>query len=240
MNKIKKILNTVGNAIAWALVVLAVFMIIFTIISTTVLERSERNLFGYRGFVVLSDSMSATDFDAGDIVFVRSVDPATLKEGDIISYISVEPGREGDVITHKIRSLVTDENGNPGFITYGTTTDTDDEIVVTYPMVAGKYAFSLPGIGKFFSFLQTAPGYILFIFLPLAIIIVVQTLNSIKLFRRFKSQQTEQTEQFQKEVADQEAEKARIIAELLEIRKQLEAQTDKNNTSKEEQLNEED
>ena len=38
-------------------------------------DRTDRSLFGYKVFVVLSDSMSATDFRAGDIVLARKVDP---------------------------------------------------------------------------------------------------------------------------------------------------------------------
>ena len=49
------------------------------------LDRNDRALFGYKMYIVRSDSMSATDFKAGDLILVRSVDPATLQEGDIIA-----------------------------------------------------------------------------------------------------------------------------------------------------------
>lgn len=221
MEKIKRIFKIAGDVFTLLLVVLAVFMIIFTVISTAVLDESERNFLGYRGFVVLSDSMSATDFDAGDIVFIRSIDPAKLKEGDIISYISPE---NGDTITHKIRRLTQTPSGEPGFITYGTTTDTDDRITVTYSMVAGKYQFSLPGIGKILSFVQTAPGYLLTVFTPLTIIVVLQTINTIKLYRQYKAAQREESEQVaevMQETALAESENARIREELELIKAQL-------------------
>ena len=60
-------------------------------------------------------------------------------------------------MTHKIRSLTTDADGQPAFITYGTTTDTDDEMPVTYPYVLGKYEKCLSGVGNFFQFLKTTP-----------------------------------------------------------------------------------
>ena len=216
MEKIKKILKIAGDVITLLLVVLAVFMIIFTVISTAVLDESERNFLGSRGFVVLSDSMSATDFDAGDIVFIRSIDPAKLKEGDIISYLSPETG---DFITHKIRRLTETPSGEPGFITYGTTTDTDDKITVTYSMVAGKYQFSLPGIGKILSFVRTGPGYLLTIFTPLTIIVVLQTINTIKLYRQYKAAQLEEN----REVADVKQETALAESENARIREELEA-----------------
>lgn len=52
----------------------------------------------------------------------------------------------------------TTEDGNTGFITYGTTTNTDDETVVTYPYVLGKYTGNLPKVGTFFTFFENHTG----------------------------------------------------------------------------------
>lgn len=114
--------------------------------------------------------MSKTDFDAGDLVLVKEVDPSTLQVGDIISYQSTNTDNYGEVITHKIRELTRDAENNPGFITYGTTTDTNDENIVTYSFVLGKYQTRLPGVGKFFQFLKSTPGYIVCILLPFLIL----------------------------------------------------------------------
>ena len=62
-------------------------MTVFTIVSASTFDRSDRSLFGYKAFIVLSNSMAKTDFSAGDLVLVKEVDPDTLQEGDIISYI---------------------------------------------------------------------------------------------------------------------------------------------------------
>ena len=114
-------------------------------------DRADRSLFGYKAFIVLTDSMAKTDFAAGDLVLVKEVDPDTLKPGDIISYISRDPQNNGKTVTHKIRQRTTDAYGAPGFITYGTTTDINDDTVVTYPNVLGKYQGRIPKVGGFFS-----------------------------------------------------------------------------------------
>ena len=134
-------------------------------------------------FIVLSDSMSKTDFDAGDLVLSKEVDPSELQVGDIISYQSTNEENYGETVTHKIRDLTTDAEGAPGFVTYGTTTDTNDENIVTYSFVLGKYQTHLPGVGKFFQFLKTTPGYIACIFIPFLLLILMQGINSIRLFR---------------------------------------------------------
>ena len=122
----KKALNIIKNILVWLVMIFAVLMMIFTVVSVNTFDRADRNIFGYKAFIVLSDSMKATDFDAGDLVLVKEVDPATLKEGDIIAYTSQNSSNFGETVTHKSRTLTTDDSGAPGFITYGTTTDTDN------------------------------------------------------------------------------------------------------------------
>ena len=80
-----KALKIIRSIFVWLMVALAVFMMIFTIVSVSTFDRADRSLFGYKAFIVLSDSMSKTDFNAGDLVLVKEVDPSTLKEGDIIA-----------------------------------------------------------------------------------------------------------------------------------------------------------
>ena len=68
LGKILRIFTTV-------LMVLSICMMIFTVISVLTFNRSDRQMFGYRAFIVLSDSMSATDFKAGDLVLTRDARP---------------------------------------------------------------------------------------------------------------------------------------------------------------------
>lgn len=205
------LLNMIKNLIVGAIGLAAIAMMIFTVVSVTTLDRSERSLLGYKAFIVLSDSMKATDFDAGDVVLVKPVDPTTLQPGDIIAFTSQNSSNYGQTVTHKIRSLTTDANGNPAFVTYGTTTDTDDETAVPYSYVLGKYEFSLPKVGYFFQFLRTGPGYILFILIPFGLLIAYQALKSVHLFRKDKKE----------EMAKIKAERAQIEAEREETRQML-------------------
>lgn len=76
----KKAFSIMKTTIVWLVVALAVFMMLFTVISVTTFNRSDRDLFGYKAFIVNTDSMSKTDFDAGDLVFVKEVKADTLKE----------------------------------------------------------------------------------------------------------------------------------------------------------------
>ncbi len=219
----KKALHIIKNIFTWLIVALAVCMMIFTIVSVNTFDRSDRSIFGYKAFIVLSDSMKKTDFDAGDLILSKEVDPSTLQVGDIISYQSTNTENYGEIVTHKIRELTKDPEGNPGFITYGTTTDTNDENIVTYSFVLGKYQTKLPGVGKFFQFLKTTPGYIVCIFLPFLILILMQGVNSIRLFRRYKKEQQDELQAEKAKIEADRAETQKMMAELLQMRAQMQS-----------------
>ena len=220
----KKVLTIIKNTITWAVVVLAVSMMIFTIISCATFNRNDRSLFGYKLYTVYSDSMAATDFDAGDLILIKEVDPSTLKEGDIISFISQSKNSFGETVTHKIRELTVDAEGNPGFITYGTTTDTDDETIVTHPFVLGKYERNIPKVGLFFRFLKTTPGYFVCIFTPFMIIILDEGVRFVTLFRRYRKEQMDKMQAERDQIEAERAENAKMLEELKALKAQLDAQ----------------
>lgn len=217
----KKVLNIIGNIFVWLVVAMALCMMIFTVISVNTFNRSDREIFGYSAFIVMSDSMSRTDFDAGDIVLVKNVNPITLQEGDIIAYTSQDKDNYGETITHKIRRLTTNSDGEPGFVTYGTTTDVDDSIVVTYQDILGKYQGHIPKVGEFFNFLKTTPGYILCILMPFLLLIMFQGINCVKLFRQYRAEQMSEIQEERTKLEKERQEAAEMMKKLQELKAQL-------------------
>ena len=226
----KRIWNMITNVLVWAVALFAVGMMIFTVFSVNTFDQNHRSVFGYKAFIVRSDSMSKTDFDAGDVIFVKDVDPTTLKEGDIIAYLSRNNHNYGDTVTHKIRRLTTTADGEPGFVTYGTTTDTDDEMIVTYPYVLGKYTGVIPKVGTFFTFLKTTQGYILCILIPCMLLILYEGFNCIKLFRQYRREQMEEIEAEKKNLEEERRQSAEMMKELMALKAQL---AEKNGEDKE-------
>lgn len=218
----KKAWNIIRKIIMWAIVVFSLGMMAFTIISVTTFDRADRSVFGYSAFIVLSDSMKATDFDAGDLVIIKQTDPSTLKEGDIISFQSPDESNYGEIVTHKIREVTTDDEGNPGFITYGTTTDSNDQGIVTYNLVIGKYQGHIPKVGTFFNFLKSVPGYFICIFTPFFILILVQARNSIKLFRKYKKEQMEEIQAEKKSLEEERVKSQEMMEQLMQMQQAME------------------
>ena len=71
----KKALTIIKTTAVGLVVLLAVSMMIFTIVSVTTFNRNDRDLFGYKMYIVKTDSMAATDFKAGALILVHEVDP---------------------------------------------------------------------------------------------------------------------------------------------------------------------
>ena len=213
----KKAVNAIINVLSTLMMVVAVCVMIFTIVSVNTFNRQDRSLMGYKAFIVLSDSMSATDFDAGDLVLTKDVNPAELQEGDIIVYISENPDNYGEVVTHKIRTV----NPDGTFTTYGTTTDTDDAYPVSWEQVLGKYDRAIPKIGAFFNFLKTTPGYICCIFVPFALLIMMQGLNTVKLFKQYKREQQEDIDRQKAELEQERLETKAMMEELLAMKREM-------------------
>ena len=222
----RKALNILKGTFVWLVVLLAVMMMIFTVISCTTFNRNDRSLFGYKMYIVNSDSMAATDFNAGSLIFVKEIDPSTLKEGDIITFMSQDADSFGETVTHKIRKVTTDAEGNPGFVTYGTTTNTDDETIVTYPYVLGRYQSNVPGLGIFFNFLKTTPGYFLCIFTPFMLIILYEGVKFFNLFRHCKKEQMDEMQAERDKIEAEREANEQMLRELQALKAQLEgAQT---------------
>lgn len=220
----KKAWNIISKIFVWLVVIIAVAVMIFTIVSTRTFNRNDRSILGYKAFIVLSDSMKATDFDAGDLVLIKQVDPTTLQEGDIIAFQSQDPASFNETITHKIRGKTVAPNGEPAFITYGTTTGNDDATPVTYPFIIGQYQFSIPKVGTFFQFLKTPQGYIICILVPFLMLILYQGLNTVKLFRRYKQEQMAELEAEKERIEAERRRSEEMMAQLLAMKDQLTAQ----------------
>ena len=237
MGTAKKILNIFVKIITWLLIAFTVFMMIFTIFTVATVDKNDRNFFGF--YIVKTDSMSKSDlnadldvhFNAGDIILVKEVkNVSKLEAGDIISFVSTNSDSYFETITHMIREVKKTEEGKViGYVTYGTNTDTNDEALVEPEYVLGKYTGKLPGLGNFFAFVKSTPGYILCILVPFLILILYNGVNVIVLFRRYKAEQTEAMEAERAAIAEERKQNEEMLRELQALKDQLSQQKSQEN-----------
>ena len=231
MDTTKKIMNIALKVITWLLVAFTVFMMIFTIVTVTTVDRNDRSIFGVKFYIVQTDSMSLSEnnkdmdvhFNAGDIVIIKNVDdPRALQAGDIIAFMSTNSVSYGETVTHMIREVKKTDAGKVlGYVTYGTNTGTDDEALVEPEYVLGAYSGKLPGVGNFFAFVKSTPGYIVCILVPFLLLILYNGVNVIRLFRKYKREQMADMQAEKEKLEAERAENQRMMQELLALKAQL-------------------
>lgn len=227
----KKILNIALKVVTWLLVAFTVFMMIFTVVTVTTVDRNDRSIFGAKFYIVQTDSMRLSEnnkdmdvhFNAGDIVIIKNVDDSrALQAGDIIAFMSTNSVSYGETVTHMIREVRKTEDGKVlGYVTYGTNTGTDDEALVEPEYVLGAYSGKLPGVGNFFAFVKSTPGYIVCILVPFLLLILYNGVNVIRLFRKYKREQMADMQAEKEKLEAERAENQRMMQELLALKAQL-------------------
>lgn len=219
----KKTIDVAGKILTAIILVFTIFVMVFTIISVNTVGK-DADFLGYKPYIVLSDSMKDT-FEIGDLTVSKAVDPAELEPGDIVTFKTIDPNNYGQVVTHKIREI-TEYEGKPAFITYGTTTGVDDVYPALFENVIGEYQFRLPKLGYFFEFLRTPAGYVTVILIPFLLLIGLQAAKFFKLLRQYKAEQRAELdrEKAQMEAERQEAQKMK--EELEQLRAQVAAKHD--------------
>lgn len=203
-----RVLNGALNVLTTVIFLAAVAFTVVVVATTLVSGKGEASLFGWKPYVVLSDSMQK-DFQVGDMVVTREVDASTLVPGDIIAFESIDPNSYGEVFTHKIREA-TEYEGEPAFTTYGTTTGDNDEYPALVSRVQGKFAFAIPKAGYVFDFFKSPMGYVVLVLIPFSILIGLQIRNIVRLLREGNDQQAAALASERERVADMQAEIDRL------------------------------
>lgn len=214
----KKVLDIAVRIITTVILIFSVCVMIFTVISVNTVGK-DADFLGYKPYIVLSDSMKDT-FAVGDLSVSAQADPETLEPGDIITFTSIDPSNYGAVVTHKIREI-TEYEGEPAFVTYGTTTGVDDSYPVPFDNVIGEYKFRLPKMGYFFEFLTTPAGYVTVILIPFLVLIALQGAKFFRLVRQYRAEQQAELDTQRAQAAAELEEARRMKEELERLKAQL-------------------
>ena len=142
MKTILKIWNKVTTVLVALVAVLAVLLV-------------GTRFVGLQPFTVLSGSMEPV-YSAGDLIYVKEIDPFQLEEGTIITFMLSEE----TIATHRIVEVVPDEEDDAviRFKTKGDANESEDGGLVHYKNVIGTPIFSVPKLGYVANFIQEPPG----------------------------------------------------------------------------------
>ena len=141
-HSLKKIWNTISNVLVALVVILALLLVGARIV-------------GLQVFTVLSGSMEPT-YHTGSLIYVKKVDPYTIKEGQPITFML----DENTVATHRVVGIVPDEEDPTviRFRTKGDANEAEDGSLVHYKNVIGTPIFSIPYLGYVANYIQHPPG----------------------------------------------------------------------------------
>lgn len=143
MNRsIKKAWNIVSSILVALVVLLALLLVGARVV-------------GLQVFTVLSGSMEPT-YHTGSLIYVKKVDPYTIKEGQPITFML----DENTVATHRVVGIVPDEEDPTviRFRTKGDANEAEDGSLVHYKNVIGTPIFSIPYLGYVADYIQHPPG----------------------------------------------------------------------------------
>ena len=232
MKVLKRIGTIVISVLLWVVILVAALYAFTTMASRD--NQNVANLFGYTPLTVQSDSMAPT-FSAGDLIFIHTCDPSTLKEGDIICFHTIIDN-EYALNTHRIQSIETVGDAR----SYTTIGDNNNGIadlhVISDGDIVGKYVGHVTGLGKVMDFLSSSMGFLVVIVLPMLLFFVYQIYHLIMISMkramaveaakeeeaiRMAAREADQKDQEQAQKAKSEAEAA--LEEARRMREEAEA-----------------
>lgn len=201
--------NSTGHRILTIIgIVLCVILIPMLIINCTMICKQLINrdevptVGGIFPMIVLTDSMQGT-FDSGSLLICKTADPAEIEVGDIICFY--DPAGSGTAtVTHRVARIEAAEDGSRSFVTKGDANNVEDSTPVPAENLVGVYRFHIAGLGSLVMFMQTTPGFILFIALPILLLIGYDVIRH----RLYEKQKDRDTEALQAELTALRAEKA--------------------------------
>lgn len=162
---LKKI-NKVLNYALIAILVIAVGVIILVTFNPTNKFQLLR---------VMSGSMEPA-IKVGSLVFVKKVDPVSLKENDVLNYVN--PKEDKITVTHRIVKIE-EKDGQKVFTTKGDANNSADPDPVFQNQVRGRISFSIPFLGFLSDWLKKPKGLILLVIIP-AILVIIGEMANIK------------------------------------------------------------
>lgn len=150
---LKKIWNITSTAVVVLIVLCAVFLM-------------GSRLMGYQVFTIISGSMEP-EYNVGDLIYVKKVDPQTIKVGDDITFILNE---DLVIATHRVVRIDTEKQH---FYTKGLANEIEDSDPVHFNNVIGVPKFSIAKLGYVSNFIQNPPGTYITIGLGVLLILIV-------------------------------------------------------------------
>lgn len=167
------------NCIEIILLVIISLIFLFFVLQKTLFKGEL--LFGYKTYVVASDSMNPV-LKKGDVIVIEDIDYDKIEIDDIITYQGLVGDVKDKVITHKVIDIFYEED-----VRVLRTRGINNKIIdpnVYEEQVYGKYLCRLGLISFVNKIISDKIGFILFIVIPLGVLVILEIVNMKKEIKR--------------------------------------------------------
>ena len=181
---IKKVAKIVLKILYQILVIIC--LIVAAVIILQKVTASNKSIAGYRIFRVITGSMEP-EYDIGQVVISKEVDPNSIKVGDDIVYLGTYGEYSGKIIMHSVVGIDKDANGNLNFHAKGLHSSSVED-----PQIKDSQIY---GVVKFKSKILTILYKLATNIYSLFVIVLVLALNVFIDFRKSGEEDVKQLEE---------------------------------------------
>lgn len=202
-----RILTVIGT-------ILCIILIPMLVINCTLIFRSYTNkdavpmVGGIFPMIILTDSMEP-EFSSGDLIICKNAKAEDVKEGDIICFYDPD-GNGTTTVTHRVKAVTKDDDGNLAWETKGDANNTEDAKIVPAENLVGIYQRNIPGVGNVAMFIQTTQGLIICVICPIILLLAYDIIRR-RIYEKSRKKDTDA-----------------LMAELQELRAEKEKQEKEN------------
>lgn len=181
---IKKVAKIVLKILYQILVIIC--LIVAAVIILQKVTASNKSIAGYRIFRVITGSMEP-EYDIGQVVISKEVDPNSIKVGDDIVYLGTYGEYSGKIIMHSVVGIEKDANGNLNFHAKGLHSSSVEDPQIKESQIYGVVKFK----SKILTILYKLATNIYSLF----VIVLVLALNVFIAFRKSGEEDVKQLEE---------------------------------------------
>ena len=162
-----KVLTAIGTVLCVILIPILIINCILIVKSFT--SEEVPSVAGKLPLIVLTDSMYPV-IQSGDLIICNTAEPEDIENGDVIAFFD-PAGNGSTIVSHRVIE-VTELNGETAWRTKGDNNNTEDLLLVTGDKLVAVYEGArLPGFGNVALFMQTTPGLIVCVVLPILLLV---------------------------------------------------------------------
>lgn len=160
------------------------FILLFSAIATIITFSTNKSVFGKRLGIVLSESMTASGINVGDVIYINA--EQNYNVGDIIAFYRTVENYDKDAAAvpnldtmpiwfHEIVDVKVDDKGRTSYLTKGTSNEIDDFYYVPIDYVIGVGKPLGPRLNTIMRFVLSRKGIIWLIVVPCTAMLIYLT-----------------------------------------------------------------